>query len=371
MSAQRARLLVVRGVGMALLAWGWGAAAPLTFALGDCQVTTCDVSEPSCGTRTTQGSDNCGGPCSKSLKITCNAPKPSCFALLTTGTNTCGEACTKKFSNTCAAPAPACGQVTTGTYVCGGPCERVGKTCSSSSGSGASGAWLPYGFAMPGDPVYGFPDATDSDGEKLLPDPGTRSLLGLVAKGNVVVGDYTSEGFERTTLPMIQPRSASNPDSKVQAYAVDPTDVDLGYQTGSEGAMTDAKGLPLFDGNYTQQDRQGVAPGHKLDGTARTFYESTLGDEAFQATLGAPTPTLTIDAVLFTNHAFIGYAPGNVTVNGAMVSRDDGFAYQGTMTINHDIRLLGKQLPKQVALPLTIKRPLLKRWETCSAAECG
>ena len=271
------------------------------------------------------------------------------------------------FASTCSASTPACGQTTAGTNNCGAVCTRTGQPCSQAS------TWVPYGFAVPGDPVYGFPDVVDASGTPAYPNPNTQDLFGFAAKGNIILGDYTSTDFQQRVLPILDGGAAS----KTQPYAIDQSDESLGYHTGNGVAMNDSQGRPLFDGNYNRQDEQGGLPGQKLDGSPRKFYESTLSDAAFQtlATNLAPSSgsTFTIEGVLFTNHALAGYVPNSITINGAMVSRDDGLIFNGTtFRINHDIRLLGDndQLVQQIALPVSVQRPTLQQWKECPPSGC-
>ena len=318
---------------------------------------SCSAPTPTCSQMTTYGVDNCGNSCSKSFKNTCNAPSPSCSQMTTSGTRICGQACTKTFNNSCTASTPSCGQTTTGTYVCGGACSRVGSPCNT---------WAPYGYVVPGDPVYGFPSVT-SGGQPLYKDPNTRDMLGLASKGNIIVGDYTSAAFQTRVLPNLTGNVAAG--SKSRPHAIDPTDANLGYHNFG----FDAQGRPKFNGNYNLQDTTGLLPGLKADGTPRKFYESSLSNAQFQAYLDMPAGNdYKIDGVLFTNHAFAGYIDGDdIVVNGAIISRDDGLVFDGSsLSINHDLRLVGDQASQQIALPYGVTRPKLMEWKECPPAGC-
>jgi len=217
--------------------------------------------------------------------------------------------------------------------------------------------WKPYGFALPGDAQYGF---GYKDNEK-------RDFLGLAAKGNVVVGDYTSSQFKNKVLPKLQPGG----ESVTQPYAIDPTDADLGYHTGSGGVMYDAKGRPLFSGDYTKTDG-----GAKLNGQDRRFYESSLSDTEFKQLINANDPLIKsdgqarIDGILYTNHAVAGAVNAEaLNLNGTLVSRDDALVFRRDLYVNHDSRLLDASAP-QLALPVSIKRPKLSSWRECPATGC-
>lgn len=222
-----------------------------------------------------------------------------------------------------------------------------------------AGNWKPYGFAVPGDPQYSF---TYKDNQQ-------QDFLALAAKGNVIIGDYTSAQFQSNVLPKLASGNTNN--SITQPYAIDPTDADLGYHTGSQGVMYDSKGRPLFDGNYTQKDK-----GTKLDGEDRRFYESTLSDAQFKALINSSDPLFKsdgqpkFDGVFFTNHAAAGAVNAEaLNVNGALVSRDDALMFRSQLYINHDSRLRDAQA-SQLALPVSIKRPKLKSWGVCPASGC-
>ncbi len=76
---------------------------------------------------------------------------------------------------------------------------------------------------------------------------------------------------------------------------------------------------------------------------------------------------MTIDAVLFTNHAFGGYSKTPfITINGAVVSRDDVLVYDTGLTINHDVRLIAT--PQDLGLPSDLVAPTTVKWEDCSAS---
>lgn len=274
-------------------------------------------------------------------------------------------------SSTCCSCGPwvkqGCGQGSCGsnqrlsTRTCSNGCGAA-KTCTYDTSCVtnpdlAGGNWKPYGFAIPGDPLYSF----------TYPDNEQQDFLALAAKGNVILGDYTSSQFQTNVLPKLKPGASS----LTQPYAVDPTDAALGYHTGSGGFMYDAQGRPLFDGNYDQTDT-----GVKLDGSPRKFYESTLSDAAFQQLVNPNDPLnkqsgkAKLDGVYFTNHALAGVANAtNLNVNGSLVARDDALMFRQNFYLNHDIRLLDSSAV-EFALPVTIKRPQLRSWQECPSSGC-
>jgi len=183
------------------------------------------------------------------------------------------------------------------------------------------------------DPTPGATDAVNA----------TKDLLGLAAKGNVVIGDYTSPNWNFVRNYLSPPFT--------QGYVTDATDESLGYD--SDGDPTNGY---WFDGNYTNFDG-----GLKCDGAGgteqRRFYESSLSDD-FIASVAAPSNQIrNIDAVSYNNHAFAGRV-GDFTVNGSIVSRDEAIIYSGHITMNYDPRIFETGigaidifLPRDLALP--------------------
>jgi hypothetical protein len=249
---------------------------------------------------------------------------------------------------------------------------------------------------MPGDPMYGFMQVKDGDGHPVIPDSLVQTLdpetlpglLALAAKGNIIVGDYTSAAFKLQVLPKVRPFSKDdNPTSKVQSYEVDPSDRSLGYHTDGPEEH------PIFNGDYDEQDQELVnpdepdgplQPGRKVDDTERRFYESTMKDSEFQDLVrhrptdaqpwGMPEGNrgMTIDAVLYTNHALAGLDPsdGLLELNGAFVSRDDALIWNGPFRINHDVRLMDPRTARLIVLPISLRRPAVVRFQECPESGC-
>ncbi|MFH1063281.1 MAG: pilus assembly PilX N-terminal domain-containing protein [Candidatus Omnitrophota bacterium] len=165
----------------------------------------------------------------------------------------------------------------------------------------------------------------------------TKDFLGLAAKGNVIVGDYTLTDWQSNVAGYLKP-----PFTK--AYGVDPTDNSIGY------VQYYASGDPYFNGDYTANDG-----GTKIDGTNRKFYESSYDNTYFASIADDPSQIKNIDAVTYTNHAFAGKV-GSFTMNGSIVSRDEAIIYSSDITMNYDVRAKyrGSQdffLPRALALP--------------------
>ncbi len=144
-------------------------------------------------------------------------------------------------------------------------------------------------------------------------------LVGLVARGSVILGDYTNSGWTGSLGSYLEPPFT-------QSYEVPSTDADIGYVTG-----TNASVKPVFHGDYTAIDG-----GKKTDGTDRRFYESSLTDAEFAA-FADPSVTR-IDGIYYTNHLFAGRV-GQSEFNGTIVARDEAVLYSTSITMNYDVRV--------------------------------
>ena len=269
--------------------------------------------------------------------------------------------------------------VNPGNVPCGGQAQSHSAICNcactySAPACPVSGApsWQPYGFIQPGDPLYDFGKNCSSfvnGAWANCSDP--ADLVGLSAKGNIVIGDYTNASFISRTLPKLDPNTGYT-----QQYAIDPTDAELGYLTSGY----DSQGRPLFNGVYNAQDKAqgtgGTAPGLKLDGAPRKFYESTLTDLTWKGLdaygrplvdpkISAPTVNpnamLTVNAVLFTNHALAGFVNATyLDIHGAFVARDDGLIFGKHWIVSHDQRLMNAGTISSMMLPMGIQKLKLK-----------
>jgi Tfp pilus assembly protein PilX len=185
----------------------------------------------------------------------------------------------------------------------------------------------------------------------------TKDLMGLVARGNVILGNYTLASYTTGVAPYNKPPFTA-------AYSLKQNDVyvdeDLGYYK-----TTMANGDHGFDGNYTNTDG-GVK--NNSDGSAATgatnrkFYQSTLADSVFSAFSVADNSTLTkVDGVMYNNHLVSGRI-GATIVNGTMVARDEAIVFSGTINFNYDERIHSTHgedrlkifLPYELAKPYTI-----------------
>ena len=200
----------------------------------------------------------------------------------------------------------------------------------------------------------------------------SKDLLGLMAKGNIVMGDYTDSNW----LSSIRTYLTSQP--YVQQYACDTTDANIGYPSAFGGSYAAVEKVPMSDstavtqigqsanpggaeavggnyqfgkvrevgtGQYEQkqvynsktrryewQNVEIMAPGTTYD---RKYYESV----ALDSEISSRCSTITrIDAVLYNNHGIFGRL-GKCTINGSLVCRNEGLQYTSNLYLNWDMRL--------------------------------
>ncbi len=212
----------------------------------------------------------------------------------------------------------------------------------------------------------------------------SKDLLGLAAKGNIVMGDYTLSSWLGSSSGGLQYYLKSGP--YVQQYICDASDKNIGYPRTTEYGWTSNESK--FCGDYTQKDG-----GKKVDVTTSTqtvynpktrryeqqttttiadsqtrrYYESVCAEKLIQhlcadsqSYRGAYQPTVTrIDAVMYNNHGIIGHI-GNCTINGSLVCRNEAMIYEGALKINWDHRLysgLSGSMSNQLGLPMDSSRP--------------
>lgn len=189
-----------------------------------------------------------------------------------------------------------------------------------------------------------------------------KDLLGLAAKENIVVGDYTKTGHY----------GYSGGDQwYADGYIFSMGNEDVGedgipgtYDTGEsdgtfEQAYEDLDGDGTFDGNYTWSNIETNVPVSQfsnLPAGVTTF--SQLSSNAIN----------TIEGVLYTNHAIPGRLGNGAKFNGAMVSKDEALVYSNTLVFNYDERIKSKYRANpnwliDVKLPVSTKTSIIRWWE--------
>ena len=206
-------------------------------------------------------------------------------------------------------------------------------------------------------------------GKRASESNSSKDMLGLMAKGNIVMGDYT----EPTWLSSIRTYLTSQP--YVQQYTCDSTDDLIGYpatfggsyaateRVTAMGAGSDASHAPggwnpatgqfgkvreveletTHPETVTTYDRWGrprtttaMVPDKALQTVYdRKYYESVAKDEEISSRCSTITR---IDAVLYNNHGIFGKL-GQCSINGSLVCRNEGLQYTTKLYLNWDMRL--------------------------------
>ena len=205
-----------------------------------------------------------------------------------------------------------------------------------------------------------------------------KDLVGLAAKGNIVMGDYTLSSWLGSSSSGLQYYLKNGP--YVQQYICDASDKNIGYPRTTEYGWTSNESK--FCGDYTQKDggkkvtvetKNVYQNGHTVqqttiaDSQTRRYYESVCPEKLIQhlcadsqSSRGAYQPTITrIDAVMYNNHGIIGHI-GNCTINGSLVCRNEAMIYEGALKINWDHRLysgLSGSMSNALGLPMDASRP--------------
>jgi hypothetical protein len=137
-------------------------------------------------------------------------------------------------------------------------------------------------------------------------------FLGLAARGNVILGDYTNSDFTNYVVNYIKPPFTAS-------------------YTDEDGTRN--------SGDYTAVD------GKKSDNSNRKKYEGTWTNTQFQSMVAQAKALFgrsdykprQIDALAYTNHLYAGRVQ-DCKFNGAIMSRDEGIVYNGSVTMNYDYR---------------------------------
>lgn len=241
-------------------------------------------------------------------------------------------------------------------------------------------------------------DNSEATSEAWLAANWDKDFLGLFARENVVVGDFT-HGTWRFYVGgwMASALNKSKEDAGEDGIPNTRAGVDGILGTADDDVLED-DGLWTVD-KYTQADMDaGTMPagasvgdpipgtGEDIDGDGAFDDTTTLADFDFTKPLnpghwGGNMPVAgianykdistlyanQIDAVVYTNHAFAWTVLGSnpAQINGAVVSRNESIVY-GTprIEINYDNRLLGGNTGMAgELLPQTVQRPTIVRWE--------
>ena len=192
----------------------------------------------------------------------------------------------------------------------------------------------------------------DNNAENTTKKNQSADMLGLIAKGNIVLGNSAQSSWLGSIRNYIRPPF-------VNGYECDATDASIGYPE-------------YFDGNYTAKDggkkveyvwdykTKEYVPSSLSD---RRYYESTAGSKIIND-LSQSSYISNVDAVLYNNHAIMGKID-KCKFNGALVCRDEGCWYSSWVRMNWDIRL-GSRSPDGmdffIYLPMSVADPRVIGW---------
>ncbi len=197
-------------------------------------------------------------------------------------------------------------------------------------------------------PIWPKPDANPS---QTMTTTSAADMVGLAAKGSIILGDYTQSAWQNAVTSYIKP-------TFTQAYTTDPSDATNGY--GNAGNSY------TFNGDYSAYDG-----GSKLTpaggSTPRRYYESSVASNTFTLFAGTNAPAMSrVDAVLYCNHLITGNV-GAITFNGTVISRDEAIIFSGSIKMNWDIRLWGAGggafTNMLVGLPMVLAQPNTVFWQ--------
>ena len=199
-------------------------------------------------------------------------------------------------------------------------------------------------------------------------DNSSKDMLGLMAKGNIVMGDYTASDW----VSSIKTYLTQAP--YVQKYKCDSTDDLIGYPSTFGGSYIATEKVTGLDGSYAANAPGGwnssngqfgkvreqevvvgtrkeqvynsktrkyetktvnVTEKRDVNSFDRKYYESVCKDSEVSSRCGTITR---IDAVLYNNHGIFGKL-GKCSINGSLVCRNEGLQYSSNLYLNWDIRL--------------------------------
>ena len=248
-------------------------------------------------------------------------------------------------------------------------------------------------------PSWGHPDSDDAAVNEAND---SKDMLGLVAKGNIVIGDSSDTSWHSSVDSYIKSSSSS---SVVHSYACDASDANIGYPstfagdyTAVEqvGTLTAAQALKApggydtasgqfgkirtvktyTEGTHTewQQDRWGrwyqatVQNYVESDAVSydRRYYETVCSDSVMKS-LKSSSGISVVDAILYNNHAVMG-TPGrsgtSFNLNGSLVCRDEALIFSGNgINFNWDFRLRSRDDDTDLlGLPVGPQDPYVYDW---------
>ena len=233
----------------------------------------------------------------------------------------------------------------------------------------------------------------DSDDVAVNEANDAKDMLGLVAKGNIVIGDSSDTSWHSSVDSYIKSSSSA---SVVHSYACDASDANIGYPSTFAGDYTAVEKVTTLsaeqalkapggydsdsgqfgkirtvktytEGTHTEwtQDRWGrwyqatVQNYVESEGVSydRRYYETVCSDSVLKS-LKNSSGISVVDAILYNNHAVMG-TPGrsgySFNLNGSLVCRDEALIFSGNgINFNWDYRLRNRDDDTSDALGLPV-----------------
>lgn len=189
-----------------------------------------------------------------------------------------------------------------------------------------------------------------------------KDLIGLAARENIVIGDYTKTGhfgYSGSDKWYADGYIFSMGSEDVGMDGI-PDTGDTGENDGAfQPAYEDLDDNGAFRGNYTWSDIQTSVP-------IAQFANLPSGTTKFSDI--ASNSINTVEGVLYTNHAIPGRLGNGAKFNGAIVSKDEALIYSNTIVFNYDERLKSKYRTNpnwliDVKLPVATKTKVIRWWE--------
>ncbi len=252
-------------------------------------------------------------------------------------------------------------------------------------------------------PTWSGRDNTSDENDTKKEESNTsKDMLGLMAKGNIIIGDSSDSSWHSSVDSYIKPGS----ESVVNSYACDESDKNIGYPStfaGDYTAIEKVEGLSTTlaeaaPGGYDSASGQfgKIRSTKSYTGTThkewvqtgwrgggyyqdvadyvltdtlsydRRYYETVCSDALMQAVKDS-SGIATIDAILYNNHAIMG-TPGRsgstFNLNGCLICRDEALIFSGNgINFNWDMRLRRKTSSQMnTSLPPGPQPPFTYAW---------
>ena len=207
----------------------------------------------------------------------------------------------------------------------------------------------------------------------------TKDMLGLAAKGNIIMGDYSKGTWlgNRSNSQSLAYFMTHGP--YVQQYTCDESDKNIGYPRTTQYGYSSNE--TKFCGDYTARDGgkyvnvttetkrvngRNVTTVVANEVKERCYYQSVCGSKIIDAlcddtaTSSSYSAKITrIDAIMYNNHGIIGHI-GDCSINGSLVCRNEAMIFDGHLKINWDHRLYSDSVDSalsRMGLPMDASQP--------------